>query len=176
MSEETEQPEAETKKKPGLVMKLLSWGVIFAMGAGAGAAAQMLTGAETPEPEGTSPGIVGVKLMDLPEPNDEIGFVDFEEVVANLNDPRQSRYLTCSISLQVSKPQVEAITLLLEEKNALLKNWLLAHMRDKTLEEVRGKYGHNLLRREIHGKFNELLFTDGIERVQDVLFRDIKTQ
>ncbi len=55
-------------------------------------------------------------------------------------------------------------------------NWLIGHLRDKQLEDVRGKFGQNMLGREIHGKFNELLFTDGIERIQDVLFRDFKVQ
>ena len=60
--------------------------------------------------------------------------------------------------------------------NVVLKNWLIAHLREKKLEDVRGKLGHNTLRREIHDKFNEMLFTDGIERIQDVLFQDFKVQ
>jgi flagellar basal body-associated protein FliL len=176
MAEETESAET-SEKKPGLMGKLIMWGVIFALGAGAGFAAPMLSGS-TPDDDSDvqNPGVVGVKLMDFPEPVDEKAFIEFDEVVANLNDPRASRYVNCTLSLQVSKSQTEALTKLVEEKNALLKNWLIAHLRDKTLDEVRGKYGHNLLRREIHGKFNEMLFTDGIERIEDILFSDFKIQ
>ena len=174
MSEENEEPDT-TEKKPGLIGKLIIWGVIFAMGAGAGFAAPMLTSGSSVH-NSVNPGVAGVELMDFPEPVDEIAFIEFDDVVANLNDPRASRYLNCSLSLQVSKSQVEKLTKLVEEKNPLLKNWLIAHIRDKTLEKVVGKFGQNLLRREIHGKFNEILFTDGIERIQDILFSDFKVQ
>lgn len=170
--ENTEEAEV---KKPGLIGKLIVWSVIFVMGAGAGFAVPMLTSAP-PEDEGVNPALVGVKVMDFPEPDDEIAFLTFDDVTANLNDPRQSRYITCAMSLQVSKAQELALTELLEQKKILLKNWLIAHLRDKTMEDVKGKYGQNLLRREIHGKFNELLFTDGIERIQDILFSDFKIQ
>lgn len=172
-SEDTEAQEGDGKSKGGLVGKLIVWGIIFAMGAGAGFAVPVLTGSTPPEKTEVD---IGVKRMDFPEPTDEIAFIEFDEVVANINDELQSRYVTCSVTLQVSKSQLEALTTLVEEKKTLLKNWLLAHLRDKTLEEIRGKYGHNLLRREIHGQFNEILFTDGIERIQDILFRDLKTQ
>ncbi len=176
--EENESTEDNAPKKSGFLGKLIIWGAIFVMGAGAGFAVPMLTAGSDPgeEPEGENPALVGVELMDFPEPTDEIAFIEFDEVVANLNDPRASRYVNCSLSLQVSKSQLDALTKLVEEKSAVLKNWLIAHLRDKTLEDVKGKYGHNLLRREIHGKFNEMLFTDGIERIQNILFSDFKIQ
>ncbi|QEG23388.1 flagellar basal body-associated FliL family protein [Mariniblastus fucicola] len=175
MAEENETQDTPPKKS-GFLGKLIVWGIIFVIGAGAGFAVPMLTGPGEVPDKGVNPGVVGVKLMDFPEPVEEKAFIDFDEVVANLNDPRASRYVNCTLTLQVSKSQEDALTKLVEEKNVLLKNWLIAHLRDKTLEEVRGKYGHNLLRREIHGKFNEMLFTDGIERIEDILFSDFKIQ
>ena len=105
-----------------------------------------------------------------------MAFIDFDEVVVNLNDVRYSRYVTCTFSLQIAKSQELAIQKLVDEREVVLKNWLIAHLRDKKLEDVRGKLGHNTLRREIHDKFNEMLFTDGIERIVDVLFQDFKVQ
>lgn len=175
MSEKNEAEEAPAKK-PGMMGKLIVWGVIFLIGAGTGAAVPLLTGPAAAEDPGVDARTVGVKLMDFPEPGEEIAFLEFEEVVANLNDPRASRYTTCTLSLQIAKSQEEKLTKLIEEKKALLKNWLIGHLRDKNLEQLRGRYGHNLLRREIHDKFNEILFTDGIERIQDVLFSDFKVQ
>lgn len=175
MSEANEGAEP-TPKKPGIVGKLIVWGVVFLLGAGTGAAVPLLTSSAEVDDQTPDLGTVGITLMDFPEPNEEIAFIEFDEVVANLNDPRASRYTTCTLSLQVAESQLVELTKLVGEKNVLLKNWLIAHLRDKSMEEVRGKYGHNLLRREIHGKFNEILFTDGIERIQDVLFRDFKIQ
>ncbi|MCC9602942.1 flagellar basal body-associated FliL family protein [Stieleria sp. JC731] len=164
---------ADEKKKGGLG-KIIVWGLIFVMGAGTGIAVPLFvlpsnqSTASQPAPD--------ENRMDIPEPDDKLGFVDFDEVVVNLNDSRYSRYLTCTFSLQVAASQKDAIDKLVEDNNVVLKNWLIAHLRDKKLEDVRGKLGHNLLRREIHDKFNEMLFTDGIERIQDVLFQDFKVQ
>ena len=106
----------------------------------------------------------------------EQAIVEFEEVVVNLNDARYSRFVSCKFSLQVAASQKEAITEIVDKKNVVLMDWLIAHLREKELEDVRGKLGHNALRREILSKFNELLFKDGIERIQDILFKDFKVQ
>lgn len=172
---ENEEAQAAPEKKSGLMGKLIVWGAIFVLGAGAGAATPLLIGSDKSTGQ-SDLNSMGVELMDFPEPDDKVAFIEFDEMVVNLNDPRFSNYLTVSLSLQVAKSQEIALTELVTEKSVILKNWFIAHVRDKKPEEVRGKFGHNMLRREIHGKFNELLFTDGIERIQDVLFKDFKVQ
>ncbi|QEF98519.1 flagellar basal body-associated protein FliL [Stieleria maiorica] len=165
---------ADDKKKSGMLSKLVIWGAVFVMGAGTGVAVPMFV--LPSDSNASQSAAVDEDRMDIPEADDQLAFVDFDEVVVNLNDDRYSRYLTCTFSLQIAASQQEAITKLVEDKNVVLKNWLIAHLRDKKLEDVRGKLGHNLLRREIHDKFNAMLFTDGIERIQDVLFQDFKVQ
>ena len=174
MADENASEDEPKKKSGGMLAKLIVWGVVFAIGAGSGIAVPLVF----MSPGSASPvtGLSEVERMDIPEPDENIAFIDFEEVVVNLNDNRYSRYLSCTFSLQVAKSQQIAIEKLVKDKSVVLKNWLIAHMRDKQLEDVRGKVGHNLLRREIHDKFNEMLFTDGIERIQDVLFQDFKVQ
>ena len=115
--------------------------------------------------------------LPIPEPNEEVGYVPFgEDVVVNFNDPRFSRYLKMRFSLQIAKSQTEDITKLLEEKHDVLINWLIGHIADKRVEDIRGTQGTNRLRREIHDSFNSLLFTDGIERIQDILFQELNIQ
>ncbi len=113
---------------------------------------------------------------EIPEPNAKTAFIEFEEIVVNLDESRYNRYLKLNFSLQVADSQKSSVERLLEEKKAVLKNWLISHLADKSLEDIRGKFGHNRLRREIHDHFNMTLFDDGIERVQDILFRDINIQ
>jgi flagellar basal body-associated protein FliL len=164
---------ADGKKSGGLMSKLIVWGLVFVMGAGTGVAVPLLL---LPSDSSAAGAAVDENRMDIPEPDDKVAFVEFDEVVVNLNDSRFSRYLTCTFSLQVAGSQQQAIDKLVEDQNVVLKNWLIAHLRDKKLEDVRGKLGQNLLRREIHDEFNKMLFTDGIERIQDVLFHDFKIQ
>lgn len=172
------EPEAEEgtdkKKSGGMLSKLIIWGVVFILGVGTGVAAAMFV---LPSQEDDAANKVPmIEKMEIPEPDDKPAFIEFDEVVVNLNDARYSRFVNCKFSIQIANSQKPAIELLLEDHKAVLTNWLIAHLRDKKLEDVRGKLGHNTLRREIHDKFNEVLFTDGIERVQDVLFQDFKVQ
>ncbi|MEO1615037.1 MAG: flagellar basal body-associated FliL family protein [Planctomycetota bacterium] len=169
-----EKESSDEKKSGGMLGKLIVWGAVFVLGTGTGIAVPLFL-----FPSGSSaaaPEAVPENRMDIPEPDEKLAFVEFDEVVVNLNDNRYSRYLTCTFSLQVAASQKDAIEALVEEQTVVLKNWLIAHLRDKKLEDVRGKLGQNLIRREIFDKFNELLFTDGIERIQDVLFQDFKIQ
>ncbi len=107
---------------------------------------------------------------------DRTAFVPFGEVTVNLNEGRLNRYLRLKIALQVDKEQAEYVTKVLEQKRLLLRNWLLSHLSDKDQEEIRGAAGQNMLRREIRDRFNEILFSDGYDRVYDVLFEEFNVQ
>ena len=170
-----EKEAEEEKKSGGMLPKIIIWGVVFVVGVGSGAVVPMMM-MPSGETEAAIPEVPMAPRMDIPDPDDTLAFIEFEEVVVNLNDVRYSRYVTCKFSLQIAKSQEAAIQKLVDDNEAVLTNWLIAHLRDKKLEDVRGKLGHNALRREIHDKFNEILFTDGIERIQDVLFQDFKVQ
>lgn len=174
-NEEAAAEDEGGKKKGGLVGKLLVWGVVFGLGIGTGVGVALMM-APAEDAEANAAVEPDVEKMDIPEADDAIGFIDFDEVVVNLNDPRYARYVTCTFSLQVAKSQVDAIQKLVDDKEPVLINWLIAHLRDKELDDVRAKLGHNTLRREIHDQFNKMLFTDGFERIQDVLFKDFKVQ
>lgn len=173
MADKENGDDSEAKKSGGLG-KLIVWGVVFILGVGTGVATAMFVLPSGGKNEANL--VPMVEKMDIPEPDDKPGFIEFDEVVVNLNDARYSRFVTCKFSLQIADSQKAAIEPLVEDYKAVLTNWLIAHLRDKKLEDVRGKLGHNTLRREIHDKFNETLFTDGIERVQDILFQDFKVQ
>ena len=96
---------------------MIIWIVVAVVGIAAGFATPMfLMGDGEPKPEKEQE--VQSQKLPIPDPDDDIGFVEFEEQVVNFNDPRFSRYLKISFSLQVAKSQVEAVTALVEEKNA----------------------------------------------------------
>ena len=174
MADENESGADDETKKSGILGKLFVWGIVFVLGAGTGIAVPLFI---LPSDSSAASGYSqDDDRMDIPDANEKLAFVDFDEVVVNLNDSRYSRYLTCTFSLQIAESQQEAIEKLIDENKVVLKNWLIAHLRDKKLEDVQGKLGHNLLRREIHDRFNEMLLTEGIERIQDVLFQDFKIQ
>ena len=111
-----------------------------------------------------------------PEPEEEIDFIPFDEVTVNLNEARFSRFLRLNFSLQVAKSQKADIEKLVESKAAIFKNWMQVHLSEKSTEDLNGSFNRNRIRREMQDFFNKILFDDGIERVQEVLFDEFHVQ
>ncbi len=107
---------------------------------------------------------------------EETAFVPFDAVVVNLDEGALTRYLRVAVTLQVPKEEEDSIKLKIEEKRAVLKNWLLNQISDKSLEEIRGGAGQNRMRREIRDQFNSVLFPDGYDRIYNVLFDEYNVQ
>ena len=171
-----------TEPKKGGIMGILIWVVTGLVGIVGGFLTPMFL---MPDPGAASEEVMlaaeepAEDMLDIPipDPDEDIGFVPFDkDVVLNFNDPRQSRFLKMNFTLQVTESQVESITALVEEKHDILRNWLIGHIADKKVTDISGKQGTNRLRREIHDSFNKIIFTDGIERIQDVLFLDLTVQ
>lgn len=176
MSEpEKKAEEAKPAKKGGLVPLIIVGALAVGGGVGAPIVMGKLAGSDEQEAH-PEPQITKISGIEIPEPGRKVSYIDFDEIVVNLNEPRFNRYLKISFSLQVATTQKSAIEKLILAKKVILKNWLIGHLADKSADDVRAKFGHNRLRREIHDAFNMILFDDGIERVQDVLFKELNIQ
>ncbi len=103
-------------------------------------------------------------------------FIPFGESVVNLDEGRLTRYLRVNITLLVDEMDVQAITKDTEKKKPILKSWLLSYLSSKGMEDIRGEAGQNRVRREIHDYFNSVLFPDGEDKIQDVLFEEFNIQ
>ena len=97
-------------------------------------------------------------------------YVFFDRMVMNLHDPALVKYLSIEIVLEVEARDEAEVIRLIEKKKPQLKDSLTTLIADKTLEDVVGRVGINALKREVHKEFNEILFPDGIHKVNGVLF------
>ena len=171
MAAEEQTPEGnEAKAKSGGVMKLLVWFIVVVVSVGGGFATPLLVA------ELSKPSEKVAQPTDVPDPNEEAEFIDFDEIVAVLGKSRFSRYLKMNLSLQVGKSKRLEVEKKISARKAVLKNRIIAHVAEISAEDLEGQFGHNRLRRQIHAIFNEALFDDGIERIQDVLFRELQVQ
>ena len=173
---EDEQP----KTKSGGLLGGIIWGMIGIFAAGGGFAVPymfpQLFGATSPE-DSTSNDEEQAPI--IPLESDKSVFIPFggeKGITVNLDEGRMSRYLHLSITLQVDEAQQEKVKELIEDKKVILKNWLLSYLSDKNMDEVRGAAGQNRLRREIQDYFNTTLFSDGYDRIHDVLFEEFNVQ
>ncbi len=167
---EGEEAEAESQeeKKGGV----LPWILVTLLAGGAGVALPFLMPASADVNTDEDP---MVEPFEPPEP-EEMAFVPFESVVVNLDEGAMTRYLRITLAMQVAKEKELEITTLVEDKKALLKNWLINHISDKGLEDIRGRAGQNRLRREIRDQFNSVMFPDGYDQIYDVLFDEYAVQ
>ncbi len=103
-------------------------------------------------------------------------FIPYGDVTVNLDEQRLNRYLRVKLVLHVRRSDEFTVRNAMNEKELLLRNWLVSHLSDKELDEIRGKAGQNMLRREIRDHFNATLFPDHYDRVYDVLFQEFNVQ
>jgi len=164
---DAEQPSAEELKPKGGVMgTMLMLGAVSLVASALGFVAPYLVinYLSASETEKTA------------QPPSTPAFVAFGETVVNLDDGKLTRYLRVSVTLQVDENDVQQITKDMEKNKAILKSWLLSYLSDKTMDDIRGAAGQNRLRREIHGYFNSVLFPEGDDKVQDILFEEFNIQ
>lgn len=169
MSDEAKPEEGDEKPKGKMGLILVPLLVVVSAGAGF-AVPMMMGGGDEAKPEKDP------LAIEIPEPSGKAAFVEFGEVVGNLDDGRMTRFLRLDISLQIDEAQQLKIEEIHEKNKAVLRNWLLSHISDKAMDDIRGAAGQNRLRREIKEQFNAVLFPDGVDRIHDVLFQEFNVQ
>jgi flagellar protein FliL len=160
------KPDAPVAPK-GRLMSLLIFGVIAVLAGGGGFVVPFLM------VQG------GFNLLGQSGGDPKTGkpaFVPVGDVIVNLQEERLTRYLRVKLILVVDSSQEKEIGELFLKNKAILKNWLISHLSDKSLAEVSGATGVNRLRREIQDQFNAFLFPDGSEKIRDVLFEEFVVQ
>ena len=169
---EKETDEAESPKSSGSLGKILLWLVVIVVAIGGGISTPFVIG----QLDFTASETKATEKLAEPDPDEEIEFIEFGEVTVNLDEARFSRYLRMNFSLQVAKSQKIEIEEKVKAEKIIFENWIQVHLADKTTEDLVGKFGRNRVRREMLDFFNKSLFDDGIERVQDVLFKEFHIQ
>ena len=108
--------------------------------------------------------------------NQQPAYIEFGDVVANLNSPRFSRYLRVRLVLVVDKSDQPRVQDAVESKRALLRSWIIGRLADLQLSDVRGSAGQAQLKREITRQFNRVLFEDQSAGIRTVLFEHFNVQ
>ncbi len=102
--------------------------------------------------------------------------IPFGDAVVNLGEERLTRYLRIKLILVVDHANEKAVNAVLAEQKAFLKNWLISYLSDQSIQEVSRAAGVNRIRREVRDQFNAMLFADGSEKINDVLFDEFVVQ
>jgi flagellar basal body-associated protein FliL len=165
MADEQEQTTDEAPAKSGGMRGLIIYSMIAIIAAAGGFAVPMMF-----------PQLVSGQPAEENAGPPKTVYVPFGETVVNLNEDKLNRYLSVKIDLQVNETDQQLVTELVEKEKPRLKNWLLSQLSELGMEDIRGAAGQNRLRREIHDRFNDMLFVDELDRINDVLFQDFRVQ
>lgn len=165
MAEENKEEEKSGSKSSFLMSVIVSSVLAFVFGGLGYLTVSFLSGSSDPDEP------VAETAEDL-----KPAFIDFEEVVVNVQDGRMTRFLRLNPTLQVASGSMEDVTAEVESQKAILRNWMISYLSDLTLDELKGSVAQNRIRRDIHNYFNDVLAPDGTELIQDVLIGNYQLQ
>lgn len=111
-----------------------------------------------------------------PEKKPKEVFVTFGDVNVNLAEGRLNRYLRVKIVLVTDTKHEKQVNARLESRKATIRNWLIAQLSDKTLQDVTGRASINRIRREILDHCASTIFPEGGNPIHDVLFEEFMVQ
>lgn len=177
-SPETDEVEGDDKAAPKKGGSPIPYLVVGMLGVGLGIAVPLLlppSKGDT-EPKKDQPDELAPYNGKIPE--SKSAYIPFSEdsIVVNINDERMTRFLSLNFSLKVAKEDLEEIQELLTEKHTPLKSWLITHLAQYSLEDIRGPAGQNRVRREIRDHFNSFLFPEKGDRIFEVPFSEFAVQ
>ena len=107
----------------------------------------------------------------------EVWYYDFDPVVANLNEPSVARYVSLSITLQISSELAEKDgKTLIDQKKPILTDWLTVYLAGLGIEDIRGDKNLKSIQSHILNAFNEKLFPDSKPKIKHILFKNVAVQ
>ncbi len=186
--EEQKDSKAEKGDKKSLVGRLLPWIIIvvvvaFCAGSGFGLG-RLFAGSRTPEAaESDSESDESTQTDELKadddsvEDPDKLWYYDLEPVVANLNEPSVTRYVSASLTLQMSsKLDQKKGTEILDRNKPILINWLTVFLSGLKLDDIRGDNNLKSIQAKICEAFNDKLFPDSKPQIKQVLIKGFPVQ
>jgi flagellar basal body-associated protein FliL len=106
-----------------------------------------------------------------------VWYYDLEPVVANLNEPNVTRYISVSITLQISSDLGEKSgRSRIEQKIPVLTDWLTVYLAGLGLDDIRGDKNLKSVQAQILDAFNTKLFPDSKPMIKHILFRNFAVQ
>jgi len=183
--EDTKTEKSEKKSLIGRLLPIVL--IVFVVGLFAGAGfvlGRLLAGPNSTQASESSSEQDESAQRDTVEPDsnsgdnsEDVWYYDFEPVVANLNDPSVSRYVSTSITLQISSDLSEKNGRdLIDQQRPVLTDWLTVYLAGLGIEDIRGDKNLKSIQSQILEAFNDKLFPDSKPMIKHILFRNFAVQ
>ncbi len=115
--------------------------------------------------------------VDFGSESNKFWYYDLEPpVVANLNEPGVTRYISASLTLQMNLENEKETRVFLDEKTPILRNWLYLFLSALKIENVQGDKNLKSIQSQICDGFNKELFPNSKPQIKQVLIREFPIQ
>lgn len=105
------------------------------------------------------------------------GLIPLEPIATNLKSERLDRYIKLSIVLAVEDNQRDVAGRGVADVEPLIRDWLLSHLADMTVNEISGRESQLQLRQDIQAAVNDALQEAGYaDFVTAALLADVSVQ
>ena len=183
-NQEQEQKSEKDKEKKSFIGRLLPWIVmiiIVGLCAGAGLGlGRIIAGTSQ---DNVTDSNDKVKAQDIAktagsiEESGKLWYYELEPpVVANLNEPGITRYVSASLTLQMSSADEKETRAYLDEKTPILRNWLYIFLSGLSIDNIQGDKNLKSIQSQICDGFNQELFPDSKPQIKQILIREFPVQ
>lgn len=184
--EQKEEPKAEKEEKKSLIGRLLPIVVIVIVvglcaSAGFGLG-RFLGGSDSPsglnsEANESDEEVDILADIASEDSSGEVWYYNLEPIIANLNEPNITRYVSASLTLEMSSSLDEKKgSKYLDEKIPIITNWLTIYLSGLSLEDIRGDKNLMTIKSNIRDSLNEKLFPNSKPQIKDVLIQKFPVQ
>ena len=178
--------EKDAKEKKSLIGSLLPWiimVVVVGLCAGAGIGlGRIIAGTDESNVDGSDQAQNEaeedvVDIDELSGGSGKLWYYDLEPpVVANLNEPGITRYISASLTLQMSSADEKKVTTFLDEKTPILRNWLYIYLSGLSVDNIQGDKNLKSIQSQICDGFNKELFPNSKPQIKQILIREFPVQ
>ncbi len=180
-----QKQDAEPQKNPSGKTAILQWAVLGVVVMACAASGVMLgklfAGSRTPESQ-TQNGNEQEPPLDLAGENeqadrDDVWYHNLQPIVANLNEPKVTRYARVTLTLAISKEMDEEKGVaFLEVKKPYITNWLTIYLASQQVDDIRGDKNLKRIQMELANLLNEKLFPETQQYIDRVLIQEFAVQ
>ncbi|MBN9120793.1 MAG: flagellar basal body-associated FliL family protein [Planctomycetes bacterium] len=103
--------------------------------------------------------------------------IRFGDVVVNLNDDRNQRYIRIVVAFKVEEASHRELSARVLARKAELKTWMITYLADKSIKDVSGSAGINRVRDDMRQGLGKILQQNRKENpIKEVLFEEYVVQ
>ncbi|MBN2455831.1 MAG: flagellar basal body-associated FliL family protein [Sedimentisphaerales bacterium] len=121
--------------------------------------------------------LADLKSKEIQGNEEDVWYFILDPVVANLNEPKVTRYIRVTLTLTIKKTMDEKKGIaFFDTKKPYITNWLTIYLASQSVEDIRGDKNLKRIQSELANMLNERLFPESEQYITRVLIQEFAVQ